>query len=293
MKLRSRTPASAQLLKHVLSETAPEDLPKELITTLRYDPDLAHQTRRVPIALEDTDDDVFLLGKLHLQKLQQGAKLLGWSAHVSHKSMVNAMIEAVDNYAKTNGAKTGEASANSLNADDTTKTTVGPLRIRVTLVESGDLIAEAFPTQTRDDIFRGLSSHARVQNGSDPVYDVRVDETPIKPSLATMIKTPNREIYNAVRTKFDVRPGEPKEILLIGDDGYLTEGTLSNVAFMRDNEWITPDLSNGGMYGVLRGFLLELGFIREGRVHVDDLRNGETVLIFNGVQGIVAGILAI
>lgn len=265
MKLRTRAPPSERLLTQTIAEQPAADAPVALMTTLRYDRDLAHLTRRVPIALEDSDEDSFFLSKLHLQKLQLGARLLGWPLRVSHSAMVAAMNAAVQD------------------AD-------GARRVRVTLSKSGELAAIAVPTPPRDDLFRGLSSHARAPS-VDPVYEVFVDTTPRAPRVATMLKTPDRSVYDQVRAAFGVQPADAKEVLVTGLDGCIVEGTLSNVAVMRGDEWVTPDLANGGMAGVLRGFLLELKFVREGQIRACDLVHGETVLLFNGMQGVCAGVL--
>lgn len=246
-------------------ERSPKDV--VLLTTLRYDPHLKHITRRIPIAMEDSDDDVFLLSKLHHQRLRYGAKLLGWESRISHSEMVAKMTEAVA------GSPT-------------------PKRVRVTVDHTGSFSVETFDTNERDNIFSGLSV-TPVQNGVDPLYEVRLDQKRVSAAVTNMIKTTERKAYDEVRSRNSVRAGAPVEVLLVGTNGELLEGSTTTIAIQRNGEWITPKLVNGGMVGVTRSFLLELGFVKEGDIHVSELHDGDDVLVSNGVQGVCAGKLSL
>ncbi|EEB97789.1 hypothetical protein MPER_02822, partial [Moniliophthora perniciosa FA553] len=46
----------------------------------------------------------------------------------------------------------------------------------------------------------------------------------------------------------------------------ITETSIANVAFCRDEGWVTPDASTGCLTGVFRRWLLEKGRIKEGIV---------------------------
>lgn len=238
-----------------------------LMTTLRYDPHLKHITRRIPIAMEDSDDDVFLLSKLHHKRLNYGAKLLGWESRISHSDMVAKMAEAVANSPQ-------------------------PKRVRVTVSHAGEFAVETFDTPERDNIFSGLSV-TPVENGVDPMFEVRLDQQRTAADVTNMIKTTDRTTYDEARSRNNVGAGLPVEVLLVGTNGKLLEGSTMSVAFQRSGEWIMPRLANGGMVGVTRSFLLGLGFVREGDIHISELRDGDEVLVSNGVQGVCAGKLAL
>lgn len=50
--------------------------------------------------------------------------------------------------------------------------------------------------------------------------------------------------------------------------------------------WVTPHLGLGNMDGVTRTWLLSTGQIRQGVVKVSELKDGEYVLLLNGLMGI-------
>lgn len=264
MKLRRLSKEGEAVLTELLEHSA-ADADFKLMTTLRYDPNLKHLTRRVPIAMEDSDEDVFFLSKLHNQRLKYGAKLLGWDIHISHTEMVNKMLEA------THGHPI-------------------PLRVRVTVDKHGVMECEANEIPLRDNLFSGLSITPK-KDESDPFYEVVLDDERVGPQVTNMIKTTNRQLYDAIRQRRVTGTPHPREAILVGPGGELLEGTMTSVAVDVNGEWITPNLVKGGMVGVTRSFLLELGFVKEGTILASDLKDGTRVLVSNGVQGVCAGVL--
>ena len=94
-------------------------------------------------------------------------------------------------------------------------------------------------------------------------------------------KTTDRRVYEQRR----LRHPEADEVLLTNGSGNITEGTVSNVAFLIDNVWTTPPVSEGLLPGVMRKRLLSDGVIEEQVVSLDDARHAEAVALFNSVQG--------
>ncbi|KAL1740774.1 WD40-repeat-containing domain protein [Schizophyllum fasciatum] len=121
----------------------------------------------------------------------------------------------------------------------------------------------------------------------EPANRLRVDSQPTRTSIFTRTKTTRRTVYDAARQRADVRPGDPADVLLYNEDGAMTEASISNIAFFRDSYWFTPPLSTGCLPGVLRGWLLEQGRIREATfpIRKEDVREGEWVMLTNGVNG--------
>jgi para-aminobenzoate synthetase/4-amino-4-deoxychorismate lyase len=94
-------------------------------------------------------------------------------------------------------------------------------------------------------------------------------------------KTTDRRVYE----QRQLRHPEADEVLLTNGSGNITEGTVSNVAFLIDNVWTTPPVSEGLLPGVMRKRLLSDGVIEEQVVSLDDARQAEAVALFNSVQG--------
>ncbi|PKP94376.1 MAG: aminodeoxychorismate synthase, component I [Alphaproteobacteria bacterium HGW-Alphaproteobacteria-16] len=93
-------------------------------------------------------------------------------------------------------------------------------------------------------------------------------------------KTTDRSIY----------PREPQvfETIYIDADGFLTEGSFSNLFVARNNMLVTPPLSRGILPGVLRAELIETGRAVEGDLTPADLAGG--FHIGNALRGLVAAV---
>jgi 4-amino-4-deoxychorismate lyase len=81
------------------------------------------------------------------------------------------------------------------------------------------------------------------------------------------------------------------EGLLLDQQGFLVEGTMSNVFLVQDAKLVTPDLAQCGVAGVMRARLLELaaeaGIRTEIRnVLVDELYRAQEVFVCNSILGI-------
>ncbi|MBK8973043.1 MAG: aminotransferase class IV [Hahellaceae bacterium] len=86
---------------------------------------------------------------------------------------------------------------------------------------------------------------------------------------------------------------EEFEGLVLDQDGFLIEGTRSNLVALRRGRWITPDLRNAGIEGVMRDFLLS-GAVRncpgltvEPLVAGDILGEVTSLALINSVFGVV------
>ena len=97
-------------------------------------------------------------------------------------------------------------------------------------------------------------------------------------------KITDRSLYNAA-----LRAGGTFEVLLVDDEGYLTEGCFSNLFVERGDRLATPPLRRGLLPGVLRQSLLDLGEAEEADLRPSDLENG--FFIGNAARGMVAATL--
>jgi para-aminobenzoate synthetase/4-amino-4-deoxychorismate lyase len=97
-------------------------------------------------------------------------------------------------------------------------------------------------------------------------------------------KTSDRGFYDAARAAAGTF-----EILFIGPDGFLTEGSFTNIFVERDGRLLTPPLSRGLLPGILRRRLLDGGEAEEADLRPDDLRDG--FLIGNSVRGLIPATL--
>ncbi len=95
-------------------------------------------------------------------------------------------------------------------------------------------------------------------------------------------KTTDRRFYDRSRS-------ETFEIAFTDPEGFLTEGSFTNI-FLRDGDTLlTPPLHRGILAGVLRQELLDNGSAREADLRPDDLRRG--FLIGNSLRGLLPATL--
>lgn len=125
---------------------------------------------------------------------------------------------------------------------------------------------------------------------------IYLDKQQSQPTPFTSFKTTKREVYNNARARFNIIPGDNREVLLQDNNNNILEGSITSVAFWRQvknpltNEisfkWVTPNLANGCMDGVIRKWLIDNGSIVEGIIPVNELQDGEYVLLLNGLMGV-------
>lgn len=131
---------------------------------------------------------------------------------------------------------------------------------------------------------------------------VYLDTQPTLQSLFTSHKTSHRDPYNESRKRLDIEGKErasrtggasvSHEVVLHNEDGEITEGSFRNVCFWSEDLgcWISPpNKTSGGIGGTVRRWMIEQGRVREGVVKKENLKNGEWVLLSNGVEGCSIG----
>ena len=91
-------------------------------------------------------------------------------------------------------------------------------------------------------------------------------------------KTTDRRFYDAARRGVF-------EVLLTNPDGYLTEGSFTNIFVADGGTLLTPPLSRGLLGGILRADLIESGAAREADLRADDLKYG--FFVGNSLRGLL------
>ncbi len=96
-------------------------------------------------------------------------------------------------------------------------------------------------------------------------------------------KTSERSFYEeALAAAKDAGAGEA---LLVDPQGFVTEGSFTNIFVERDGALLTPPAALGLLPGVLRRSLLESGQAREAELTLDDLTGG--FLLGNALHGLM------
>ncbi len=120
-------------------------------------------------------------------------------------------------------------------------------------------------------------------------WQVVVDTKPTTPSSFTSFKSTRRSHYSEARARMGLTSfQDPAEVLLVNPKGEIMEGSLTNVYFSRHGRWLTPSLTSGGHSGTTRRWFLERNLCGEGVILAEDVVDGETCLMSNGVRGIIS-----
>lgn len=157
----------------------------------------------------------------------------------------------------------------------------------------------------------------QMRRGSAPVYVLRLvlaqsgagtfstrDATSFKGPLNVMLveadldpgdprlhhKTTARDVYTAAYNQAQAAGYD--EALLVNSEGYVTEGSRSNVFVRFGAEWYTPPTTFGLLDGVFRRHWLADPNVFEKPIHRLDLRRADEVVLTNAVWGRVQGVIA-
>ena len=132
-----------------------------------------------------------------------------------------------------------------------------------------------------------LDEHGQVRVQTQELIDSKeplrivIDDVPVDPSDWRLFhKTSMRTRYDQAR----LRHPEADDVLLINNNGEITESTIANVIVRLDGRWLTPPVSAGCLPGVMRRVLLDKGDIEEGPILISDLARAEAVQLINAVR---------
>lgn len=113
-------------------------------------------------------------------------------------------------------------------------------------------------------------------------YRVAIDDVPIDLSDPFLFhKTTNRTAYDERR----VRHPNADDVLLVNEDGEVTESTIANLLVMINGEWRTPPIASGCLPGLARTSLLAGGAVIEQAVTLADLAAAQSIELVNSVRG--------
>ncbi|EEL95820.1 4-amino-4-deoxychorismate lyase [Bacillus cereus AH1273] len=97
---------------------------------------------------------------------------------------------------------------------------------------------------------------------------------------------------NNILGKREIGNGVNKEGIFLTETGYVAEGIVSNLFFVKGGNLYTPSLETGILNGITRAFIIkvaeELGIeVKEGFFTKDELLSADEVFVTNSIQEIV------
>jgi para-aminobenzoate synthetase/4-amino-4-deoxychorismate lyase len=146
---------------------------------------------------------------------------------------------------------------------------VGEMKVRLLLARGGALAVEVRPLPLQPE---------------EPVA-LAIAPLPVSPhDFRLRHKTSDRTFYDAA-----LAAAGTFEILFTDPDGFLTEGSFTNLFVERGGRLLTPPLARGLLPGILRQRLIDEGRAEEADLRPDDLGGG--FLIGNSLRGLIRSTL--
>ncbi len=120
----------------------------------------------------------------------------------------------------------------------------------------------------------------------DDLAVVRIVDTQRVPNEAIPARAKTHNYLNGILARLELRGTDADEALMLDREGFLTEGTTSNVFFVTDGTLRTPSLDGPVLSGVTRAVVLGLAReegipIEEGRYTPVDLRGADEAFLTN------------
>ncbi|RSL29322.1 4-amino-4-deoxychorismate lyase [Salibacterium salarium] len=108
----------------------------------------------------------------------------------------------------------------------------------------------------------------------------------------TAVRLKSHHYLNNVLGKRETGNDPETEGIFLTADGYLAEGVVSNVFWIKGSVLYTPSLETGILDGVTRAFVIQLAkkhgmYVREGRFYPAHLYEADEVFVTNSIQEIV------
>jgi 4-amino-4-deoxychorismate lyase len=221
----------------------------------------AKQPQMVP-----SENNFFLL-PYHWERLKFSIAFFEWPFDVPYSQLLGELLSAV----------------RDLNPLD-------PYKLRVLVSRNGKMKVEAIAVVKRNDLMSGLQDSIP-PGPENPQYSIYLDTQPTLVSAFTSFKTTKRDVYSSARERALPKDTGPSEVLMYNTRNMITEGSITNVAFLRDGRWITPAITSGCLCGVVRHHLLVEGLVEEGNIELASVATGEKILVFNAIIGVCSGVV--
>lgn len=247
-----------------------------ILSTIRYDPFL-FDNFDVQLVLNDPinshAENLFFLFHNHVERIRYTINYFKFGFEIGFNQLLLKLVEVVSQLDYTQ-----------------------PYKLRVLISPQGHVKIEAYPVEVRLNLIDGFQP---IVNYVSPIYRVYIDTEPIMISPFTSFKTTKRDQYSQARSRcLNPEDPSPQEVLLFNSNNNLTEGSITNVAIKDPKQqeknvvkWVTPMLSSGCLCGVVRHMLLSKGLVEERKIMIDEVHSGDEVLLFNGIVGVVKGIV--
>lgn len=113
------------------------------------------------------------------------------------------------------------------------------------------------------------------------ISNVRRNSTSIMPYIKSINYIENIiERNKAIEEGFD-------EVLFLNENNFITEGSISNIYFIKNNKIKTATVNLGLLDGTVRKWLMKNFEVEEGEFTLEDLKESECIFLTNSLVGII------
>lgn len=216
-------------------------------------------------------NNLFLVDQ-HLLRLEQDAHKLGISVAID--TIKYWLIQACENLL------TNEIPASAIKILVSRGT--GGRGYEPPLSPTTQIIISFYPTEQLDVTYED----DRIYNNTVQVANMRLSSQP----LLAGIKHLNR--LEQVLAKQELQLQSCDDLLLCNQTGSLVEATSSNIFYLNNGVWTTPDIIDCGVSGVMRNSILEFMQMHEIQyeikiTNVQDILHAESLFLCNSIKFIV------
>ncbi|QPG75948.1 hypothetical protein FOA43_003334 [Brettanomyces nanus] len=242
-----------------------------LLTTMRYDPSLYRGDLPLLDAIyqEPLDESFFFLIENHIRRINIARDFFEITdmGELTKKILLQHVTEAMK----------------GLGLDK-----VSPYKVRILVDKQG---------QIHLDLVGPIDIPLNTSLDCATTFTAYLDTKPTVISPFTSFKTTYRKAYNNAKARTVPENTINTDVILYNTAGSITESSFCNVALQRSVKnpltgqetmrWVTPPLSVGCIEGTFRKYLMDKEILYEAAVSVKSLKNGEVILLFNAVRGII------
>lgn len=112
---------------------------------------------------------------------------------------------------------------------------------------------------------------------------VKISDKKIEHNKFIFFKTTNRNMYNEELELAENQGCD--EVIFKNKEGYITEGSRTNIFIKKNNIWYTPPIKDGLLSGVYREYFLEEnGNSIEKSISLNDLTSADEIILVNSVR---------
>ncbi|KAK2759920.1 hypothetical protein FQN54_002656 [Arachnomyces sp. PD_36] len=274
----------------------------QIISTLRYDPDLAIAATNAPAdSYPPPQNSPYYLLSYHHARLLSAAKHFQWDRAIDALQNLSVVGRDLEPLSQTLDSHIPDKSKPwrirvALSRDGSIAVTTGP-----TLPFSSYILLLPPPSQTH---LPSFSTLPEPDGGGGAIWRLYLDTQPITPSGFTTHKTTARDVYKEANERVGINsPEELAEVLVYNPLGEVMEGSKTTPYFRRRKtstssggeedgvEWVTPPLSSGGNDGTTRRYALSRGFCVQEVIRMTDIVEGEVCWLSNGVRGFMKAVV--